>query len=290
MKDRRVRDALGPEVVRSYIAELKIDGLGIALTYDNGKLVRGVTRGDGTFGEDVTANVRAIRAIPLLLSHAPNGTIEVRGEIYLPHQQFNELNKEIVSLNEEITQKNLTRKKKGQPEVALKTLAVNPRNAAAGTMRQKDASVVGSRGLRAWTYQIVSARGALGRGLDQLEQLKKWSLPVERHWEACDEISAVIEFCRKWEEQRASLGFDIDGVVVKVRDGEHRRRLGATAKFPHWAIAFKFPAEQVTTRLKEISVQVGRTGAVTPYAMLDPVFLAGSTISRAKSTVDAHGK
>ena len=279
--DRRVRDALGPEVVRSYIAELKIDGLGIALTYDNGKLVRGVTRGDGTFGEDVTANVRSIRAIPLLLSHAPNGTIEVRGEIYLPHQQFNELNKEIVSLNEEITQKNLTRKKKGQPEVALKTLAVNPRNAAAGTMRQKDASVVGSRGLRAWTYQIVSARGALGRGLDQLEQLKKWSLPVERHWETCDEISTVIEVCHKWEEQRASLGFDIDGVVVKVRDGEHRRRLGATAKFPHWAIAFKFPAEQVTTRLKEISVQVGRTGAVTPYAMLDPVFLAGSTISRA---------
>tara|TARA_B100001123_G_scaffold278658_1_gene310186 strand:+ start:1530 stop:3635 length:2106 start_codon:yes stop_codon:yes gene_type:complete len=279
--DRRVRDALGPEVAWSYIAELKIDGLGIALTYDNGKLMRGVTRGDGTFGEDVTSNVRAIRAIPLLLSHAPNGTIEIRGEIYLPHQQFDELNKEIGLLNEEIEQKNLARKKKGQPEVALKTLAVNPRNAAAGTMRQKDASVVGSRGLRAWMYQIVSARGALERGLDQLEQLKKWSLPVERHWEPCDEISAVIEFCRKWEKRRASLGFDIDGVVVKVRDGKHRRRLGATAKFPHWAIAFKFPAEQVTTRLKDISVQVGRTGAVTPYAMLDPVFLAGSTISRA---------
>ena len=281
--DRRVCDALGPEVDRSYIAELKIDGLGIALTYENGKLVRGVTRGDGTFGEDVTANVRAIRAIPLLLSHAPNETIEVRGEIYLPHQQFDELNKEIGLLNEEIAQKNRARKKKGQPEVALKTLAVNPRNAAAGTMRQKDALVVERRGLRAWMYQIVSVseRGTLERGLDQLEQLKEWSLPVERHWEPCDEIAAVIEFCRKWEERRASLGFDIDGVVVKVRDGEHRRRLGATAKFPHWAIAFKFPAEQVTTQLKEISVQVGRTGAVTPYAMLDPVFLAGSTISRA---------
>ena len=281
--DRRVRDALGPEADRSYIAELKIDGLGIALTYDNGKLMRGVTRGDGTLGEDVTANVRAIRAIPLQLSHIPNGTIEVRGEIYLPRQKFDRLNQEIVEVNEEIRRKNLTRNKEGKKEFALKPPAVNPRNAAAGTMRQKDASKVGSRGLRAWMYQIVSGseRVSLKRKVDQLEQLQEWSLPVEQHWERCDDIDSVIEFCGEWEERRTLLGFDIDGVVVKVRDEDQRRRLGTTAKFPRWAIAFKFRAEQITTRLKEISLQVGRTGAVTPYAVLDPVFLAGSTISRA---------
>ena len=281
--DRRVRDALGPEVDRSYIVELKIDGLGIALTYDNGKLVRGVTRGDGTLGEDVTANVRAIRAIPLQLSQAPNEMVEVRGEIYLPRQKFDRLNQEIVALNEEIKRKNLARKKEGKRELALKPPAVNPRNAAAGTMRQKDASKVGGRGLRVWMYQIVSVseRGSLKRKVDQLEQLREWSLPVEQHWEPCVDIDTAIDFCSKWEERRTSLGFDIDGVVVKVRDEDQRRRLGATAKFPHWAVAFKFRAEQVTTRLKKISVQVGRTGAVTPYAVLDPVFLAGSTVSRA---------
>lgn len=279
--DRRVRNVLGAEATLSYVAELKIDGLGIALTYENGRLVRGVTRGDGALGEDVTANVRAIRAIPLQISHAPNGRIEVRGEIYLPRHKFDRLNDEIAVANEEIEKDNLTRKR----QVAAKPLAVNPRNAAAGTMRQKDASVVAVRGLRAWMYQIVGSGHVSPQeqetAVDQLEQLQVWSLPVERHWEPCKNIDAVLQFCKKWEESRTSLGFDIDGVVVKVRDKEQRRRLGTTAKFPHWAIAFKFRAEQVTTRLKEILLQVGRTGAVTPYALLEPVFLAGSTISRA---------
>ena len=279
--DRRVRDVLGAEATLSYVAELKIDGLGIALTYENGRLVRGVTRGDGTLGEDVTANVRAIRAIPLQISHAPNARIEVRGEIYLPRHNFDRLNHEIAVANEEIEKDNLTRKR----QVGAKPLAVNPRNAAAGTMRQKDASVVAVRGLRAWMYQIVGSGHVSPQeqetAVDQLEQLQVWSLPVERHWEPCKNIDAVLQFCRKWEELRTSLGFDIDGVVVKVRDKEQRRRLGTTAKFPRWAIAFKFRAEQVTTRLKEILLQVGRTGAVTPYALLEPVFLAGSTISRA---------
>lgn len=279
--DRRVRNVLGAEATLSYVAELKIDGLGIALTYENGRLVRGVTRGDGALGEDVTANVRAIRAIPLQISHAPNGRIEVRGEIYLPRHKFDRLNDEIAVANEEIEKDNLTRKR----QVAAKPLAVNPRNAAAGTMRQKDASVVAVRGLRAWMYQIVGSGHVSPQeqetAVDQLEQLQVWSLPVERHWEPCKNIDAVLQFCKKWEELRTSLGFDIDGVVVKVRDKEQRRRLGTTAKFPHWAIAFKFRAEQVTTRLKEILLQVGRTGAVTPYALLEPVFLAGSTISRA---------
>jgi DNA ligase (NAD+) len=279
--DRRVRNVLGAEATLSYVAELKIDGLGIALTYEKGRLVRGVTRGDGALGENVTANVRAIRAIPLQLSHAPNGRIEVRGEIYLPRHNFDRLNHEIAVANEEIEKDNLTRKR----QVAAKPLAVNPRNAAAGTMRQKDASVVAVRGLRAWMYQIVGSGHVSPQeqepAVDQLEQLQVWSLPVEWHWKPCENIDAVLQFCRKWEELRTSLGFDIDGVVVKVRDKEQRRRLGTTAKFPHWAIAFKFRAEQVTTRLKEISLQVGRTGAVTPYALLEPVFLAGSTISRA---------
>tara|TARA_B100001123_G_scaffold449314_1_gene614155 strand:+ start:39158 stop:41317 length:2160 start_codon:yes stop_codon:yes gene_type:complete len=291
--DRRVRNGLGNDEECTYIVELKIDGLGIALTYEHGKLVRGVTRGDGVSGEDVTANVRSIRAIPLQLSEAPVGAIEIRGEIYLPRHNFERLNRDIFLENEEITRKNqeirkknLIRKengKKEKKEVALKTLAVNPRNAAAGTMRQKKSSVVGSRGLRAWMYQIVD--GSEGespeRRVDQLEQLQRWSLPVERHWERCETVEEVLEFCRTWEERRSSLGFDIDGVVVKVRDEKQRRRLGATAKFPHWAIAFKFRAEQVTTQLKEIAVQVGRTGVVTPYAILEPVFLSGSTISRA---------
>ena len=279
--DRRVRNVLGAEATLSYVAELKIDGLGIALTYENGRLVRGVTRGDGVLGEDVTDNVRAIRAIPLQLSHAPNGSIEVRGEIYLPRRNFDRLNHEIAVANKEIEMNNRTRKRK----VAAKSLAVNPRNAAAGTMRQKDASVVAGRGLRAWMYQIVRSGHVSLQEPDtatgQLEQLQAWSLPVESHWQPCENIDAVLQFCKKWEELRTSLGFDIDGVVVKVRDEEQRRRLGTTAKFPHWAIAFKFRAEQVTTRLKEISLQVGRTGAVTPYALLEPVFLAGSTISRA---------
>lgn len=279
--DSRVRNVLGPETTLSYVAELKIDGLGIALTYEHGRLVRGVTRGDGAFGEDVTANVRAISAIPLKLSHAPNGSIEVRGEIYLPRHNFDRLNHEIAVANEEIERNNITRKRK----MATKSFAVNPRNAAAGTMRQKDASVVKGRGLRAWMYQIVRTGQDLlqeqAAAIDQLEQLQAWALPVERHWQPCEDIDAVLLFCRKWEELRTSLGFDIDGVVVKVRDEEQRLRLGTTAKFPHWAIAFKFRAEQVTTRLKEISLQVGRTGAVTPYALLEPVFLAGSTISRA---------
>jgi len=281
--DRRVRNGLGSNEAHSYIVELKIDGLGIALTYEHGKLVRGVTRGDGVRGEDVTANVRSIRAIPLQLSKAPAGSIEIRGEIYLPHHNFERLNLAIFHENEEIKRRNEEKQKKEKKERALKAFSVNPRNAAAGTMRQKDSSVVGSRGLRAWMYQIVDVGEGTSseRTVDQLEQLQRWSLPVERHWERCDNVDEVLEFCRTWEERRSSLGFDIDGVVVKVRDEEQRRRLGATAKFPHWAIAFKFRAEQVTTHLKEIAVQVGRTGAVTPYAVLEPVFLAGSTISRA---------
>ncbi len=261
--DTRVRKVLGSRGSVAYVAELKIDGLGIALTYENGRLIRGVTRGDGTHGEDVTANVRAIRAIPLQLSDAPAGLIEIRGEIYLPRKAFKVLNDARGALGE--------------------NLFANPRNAAAGTMRNLDAVRVSERGLRAWMYQIVRKESDAGKSSsdDQLEQLKRWSLPVEPHWSHCEDIEMVLDFCSEWESRRLSLGFDIDGVVIKVSDRSQRTRLGATAKFPRWAMAFKFRAEQVTTRLRQIAVNVGRTGAVTPYAVLEPVRLAGSTISMA---------
>jgi DNA ligase (NAD+) len=263
--DERVRKGagLGTEPV-AYVAELKIDGLSLALTFEHGKLVRGATRGDGVRGEEVTANVRAIRAIPLALRGGPNERIEVRGEVYFPRAAFERVNREL--------------------EAAGEQLFANPRNTAAGTMRNLDPGLVARRGLSAFFYQLVSARDVQGLPLahsETLQALAKWGLPVEPHWTRCAGIDEVAAFCDEWAEKRRTLAFDTDGVVIKVDDLALRQRLGATAKFPRWATAFKFPAEQATTLLKKIEVNVGRTGAVTPYAVLEPVFLAGSTISMA---------
>ena len=259
--DERVRKGLQTRDAVAYVSELKIDGLGIALTYEAGRLVRGVTRGDGRRGEDVTSNVRAIRAIPLQLTGAPVGRIDIRGEIYLPREAFERVNRE--------------RADAGEPEFA------NRRNAAAGTMRTLDPALVARRGLRAWMYQIVSEAHAASEEGSQLDRLRAWALPVEQHWRACSDVEEVIAYCREWADRRSSLGFDMDGVVVKVANAGDRNTLGTTAKFPRWAIAFKFPAEQATTRLLRIEVNVGRTGAVTPFAVLEPVRLAGSTIRMA---------
>ena len=260
--DERVRKGLGADGPVAYVAELKIDGLSIALTYDHGRLVRGATRGDGTRGEDVTANVRTIRALPLALRDAPPGGVEVRGEVYLPKEAFARTNRE--------------------REAAGEALFANPRNTAAGAMRNLDPSHVSTRGLLAWTYQLVADPAVVPPTHDALlEALAAWGLPVEPDWRRCDGIDAVWAFCQDWAEARKSLAFDTDGVVVKVNDLAERERLGVTSKFPRWAIAFKFPAEQVTTVLKAIRVNVGRTGAATPYAVLEPVFVAGSTISMA---------
>lgn len=265
--DERVRKGTGLGEVRvRYIAELKIDGLSIALTYQGGQLRRGATRGDGQRGEDVSVNVRTIRAIPLSLRGAPDGPFEVRGEVYLPRAAFDRTNRE--------------REAAGEPIFA------NPRNAAAGAMRNLDPQQVARRGLKAFVYQLVTpgeaAEGSgFGRHADVLTALAQWGLPVEAHWTRCDGIDEVIGFCEVWAEKRRTLPFDTDGVVIKVDDLALRAQLGATAKFPRWATAFKFPAEQATTVLKRIAVNVGRTGAVTPYALLEPVFLAGSTISMA---------
>jgi DNA ligase (NAD+) len=292
--DERVRKGagLGNSPV-AYVAELKIDGLSIALTYEHGRLVRGATRGDGTRGEDVTANVRTIRAIPLSLRVGPPGRVEIRGEVYLPRQSFVRINRE--------------REDAGEP------LFANPRNAAAGTMRNLEPSLVAKRKLGAFTYQLVMApaneppsenvlpldgesdKGGKGDTADAvassfrrktthaatLEQMRDMGAPVEPHWQRCEGIDAVVEFCRQWADGRQELQFDTDGVVIKVDELALRERLGTTAKFPRWATAFKFPAQQANTRLLRIDVNVGRTGANTPYAVLEPVFLAGSTISMA---------
>jgi len=268
--DERVRKGAGlGDAPVAYVAELKIDGLSIALTYVDGLLTRGATRGDGARGEEVTANVRTIRTIPLRLRGAPEGRIEVRGEVFLPRASFERTNRE--------------REEAGEPVFA------NPRNAAAGTMRNLDPALVAKRGLSAYTYQVVSVvrgpgpepRVPVESHAHMLTAMREWGLPVEPHWHPCIGVDALIAFCGEWAEQRRTLQFDTDGVVIKVDDLAMRERLGTTAKFPRWATAFKFPAEQATTVLRKIAVNVGRTGAVTPYAVLEPVFLAGSTISMA---------
>jgi DNA ligase (NAD+) len=291
--DARVRRGLAAagEAVElvDYVAELKIDGLSLALTYENGTLVRGATRGDGVRGEEVTSNVRTIRAIPLKLRTSDlKGSIadlkgprraggksadlnssgadlvgprriEVRGEVYLPRRVFERINKEKADT--------------GEPMFA------NPRNAAAGTMRNLDPALVAKRGLSAWTYQVVGPSPPTHA--ETLEALKEWGLPVEPHWRRCRGVEDLLAFCHEWEEKRRTLEFDTDGVVIKLDRMDLRARLGTTSKFPRWAVAFKFPAEQKTTLLKSIEVNVGRTGAVTPFAMLDPVFVSGSTVSMA---------
>ena len=263
--DERVRRGAGlRDQPVAYVAELKIDGLSIALTYEDGRLVCGATRGDGVRGEDVTANVRTIRAIPLSLRDAPPGRIELRGEVYLPRRSFERMNEE--------------REREGEP------LFQNPRNAAAGTMRNLDPSLVAKRKLGAFTYQLVLPPNGGSREethSSTLESLAAMGAPVEPHWERCENIDAAVAFCQKWADGRRSLEFDTDGVVVKVDELALRDRLGTTAKFPRWATAFKFPAQQAHTKLLRIDVNVGRTGANTPYAVLEPVFLAGSTISMA---------
>jgi DNA ligase (NAD+) len=272
--DERVRRGLRADAPVAYVAELKIDGLSIALTYEDRRLRRGATRGDGSRGEDVTSNVRTIRAIPLSLravggsAPPPAGRIEIRGEVFLPRASFERINREL--------------------EDAGEPLFANARNTAAGTMRNLDPSLVSKRNMGAFVYQLVVPNSenilipdiASTHG-DTLTALASWGLPVEPHWRRCSGIDEVVAFCTEWSEKRRALEFETDGVVIKVDELSFRERLGATAKFPRWATAFKFPAQQATTTLMAIEVNVGRTGAVTPYAVLEPVKLAGSTISMA---------
>jgi DNA ligase (NAD+) len=242
-----------------FVAELKIDGLSISLRYEGGRLARGATRGDGTRGEDVTDNVRTIRTIPLtVLETAP---LEVRGEVYYSKKAFERVN--------------AAREAEGEP------LFMNPRNAAAGTMRLLDSRVTGKRRLDAWLYAVVEASPMPESQSAALERLKSLGFPVSPHWIRCETFDEVREFVESWREKRRDLDFETDGVVIKVDDRRTQEELGATAKSPRWAFAYKYPAEEATTVVREIGVQVGRTGTLTPVAHFDPVVLAGTTVQRA---------
>jgi len=254
----RAARVLGEEP-RGFVAELKIDGLSISLRYEGGALVRGATRGDGVRGDDVTVNVRTIRAIPLRI--AETEPLEVRGEVYYGKAVFERINAE--------------REAEGE------ALFANPRNAAAGTIRMLDSRLVARRRLAAWLYSLVEASPMPESQSEALQRLASLGFPVHEHWRRCETFADVKAFVDEWQEKRRSLPFETDGVVVKVDSRELQRRLGSTAKSPRWALAFKYPAEEATTVVREIGVQVGRTGTLTPVAHFDAVQLAGTTVKRA---------
>jgi len=261
--DRRVKELLDLSISEKveYVCELKIDGLSISLIYENGYLIRAVTRGDGIQGDEVTANVKTIRSIPLKLKghYLPN--IEVRGEIFMPVKVFEKLNQE-------------------REEIGDEPFA-NPRNAASGTMKLQDSSEVAKRKLDAFLYYLIADNLPYQTHWECLKHLKEWGFKVNENAELCKGIEEVKRFIDKWEEKRWELPYETDGVVVKVNDLQYQKTLGNTAKSPRWAVAFKYKPEQATTQLKSISYQVGRTGVVTPVANLEPVLLAGTKVKRA---------
>ncbi|TVQ55731.1 MAG: NAD-dependent DNA ligase LigA, partial [Spirulina sp. DLM2.Bin59] len=246
-----------------YVCELKIDGSALALTYENGLLTRGVTRGDGTTGEDITQNIRTIRTIPLRLAVAnPPPLVEVRGEAFLPLAQFERINQE--------------RAEGGEP------LFANPRNAAAGTLRQLDPQVVDRRRLEFFPYALhLPGREPLPSQWESLKLLQALGFRINPHCHRCGDLAAVWAYFEAWRQKRHSLPYMTDGVVVKLNSIPLQTQLGFTQKFPRWAIALKYPAEEVSTQVKAITVNVGRTGAVTPMAIMEPVAVAGTTVQRA---------
>lgn len=260
--DRRVRSGLEGAPFR-YVTELKVDGVAVSLLYRNGLLVRGATRGDGTEGDDVTGNIKTIRSIPLRLRTVPPKMqeMEVRGEVYMTRRDFEEMNAE--------------RDRTGE------RLFVNPRNSAAGTLKLQDPKVVSRRPLQFMPYTLLAAGAALESHHKNLGTLKDLGFRVSGHTRLCNTIEDVIEFWKEWEIRRAKLEYDIDGIVVKVDSLAQQEMLGAIAKSPRWAIAFKFAARKQQTVLKSILLQVGRVGTVTPVADLEPVFVGGTTVSRA---------
>ena len=259
--ETRITRAL-PGARFEYVCEPKIDGLGVALLYERGRFTRGATRGDGRVGEDITQNLRTIEAIPGTLRGPLRSArrLEVRGEVYMPREAFARLN--------------------AQLEEAGETVFANPRNAAAGAIRQKDPAITAHRPLAIFLYHVSHLEPpAFASQREILEALEKSGFPVNPDNKRCRDIDAVIEYCRHLEARRDALGYEADGVVVKVNDLEQQRRLGATAHHPRWAIAYKFAARQATTRVLGITINVGKTGALTPTAQLEPVELAGVTVS-----------
>ena len=245
-----------------FVCELKFDGTAISLTYEAGRLVRATTRGDGTTGDDVTANVKTIRSIPLTLSGSGYPDLfEIRGEIFMPYASFDRLNAE--------------------REAAGENLFANPRNAAAGTLKQQQSAVVARRGLDCTLYQVAGENLPQNTHIQTLEDARSWGFKISEHIKLCHSAAEVIDYINYWDSARKSLPYPTDGVVIKVNDFGIRRSLGFTAKSPRWAVAYKFKAESALTRLESVDFQVGRTGAITPVANLDPVLLAGTTVKRA---------
>jgi DNA ligase (NAD+) len=258
--DNRVKKLINQEV--EYVCELKFDGTAIGLTYENGRFVRAVTRGDGITGDDVSNNVRTIKSIPMQLhgSGFPD-EFEIRGEIYLPHKSFEKINKQKIEDGEEPM--------------------ANPRNAAAGTLKMQNSALVAKRGLECYLYYMLSNNLPSVSHTQNLETAKSWGFRVSEHMRKVKNIDEVIDFVNYWDQERKKLPYDIDGIVIKVDSTLLQKQLGFTAKSPRWAISYKFKAERQSTRLLSIDYQVGRTGAITPVANLEPVFLAGTTVKRA---------
>ncbi len=275
--DERVRKGLelesntlfGAEI--EYVCELKFDGLSISLTYENGKLVQALTRGDGVQGDDVTTNVKTIRSIPIHLKGNYPSLFEIRGEIFLPRTVFDEINKE----REDI----------GEAPLA------NPRNAASGTMKMQDSAVVAKRKLDCFLYYMMGDNLPFKTHYENLQEAKTWGFKISERVKVCRNLDEIFDYIDYWDKERFKLPFDIDGIVIKVNEYAKQEQLGMTAKSPRWAIAYKFKAEQVSTVLESISYQVGRTGAITPVANLKPVLLAGTTVKRASlHNADIIGK
>ena len=268
----RVLKGLNGQMPR-YVCELKIDGLAISIRYEKGRLVQAATRGDGKVGEDVTANVATITSLPQQLPKVAPEVLEVRGEVYMSIAAFHKL-------QAERQEENRMRAEKGRAQLAV---PVNPRNAGAGSLRQKDPSITAQRDLSLWSYQLGEVVGGpeFSSHHDTLQFLHTLGFPVNSQISTVESLEEVIAFCRNWQEHRHDLGYEIDGAVVKVDDLSQREQLGYTSRAPRWAIAFKFPPEEKHTVLRDIQISVGRTGRVTPFAVLEPVFVGGSTVSMA---------
>ncbi len=259
--DARVAKGLEGEPYE-YFCELKFDGVSISLTYEKGVLTRGVTRGDGVRGDDVTANVKTIRSIPLTVKgNAIPPVFEVRGEVFLPKEVFIQLNKEREDIGEE--------------------RYANARNTASGTMKMQDSSEVARRKLDCFVYYLLGDETGLDTHEESIHKLESWKFRVSPTYKKCKTINDVLKYINHWETKRQELPLETDGVVIKVNDLEQQQLLGYTAKSPRWAIAYKYKAQNMSTRLNGVSYQVGRTGAVTPVAELEPIFLAGTTVKRA---------
>ena len=258
--DQRIIKQLGHSDYE-YVCELKFDGLSISLHYENGQLIRAVTRGDGTKGDVVTDNVKTIKALHTRMKGDYPANFEVRGEIFMHRQAFDRLNKQ--------------REEEGEP------LYANPRNVASGTLKLQDSADVAKRPLDIYLYQLIEKTETIKTHADSLTAMKAWGLKISEHTKTCSNIEAVFNFINYWDKERKNLSYDIDGVVLKINDYHQREELGFTAKSPRWAIAFKFKTEAACTQLLSIAYQVGRTGSITPVANLQPVLLLGTTVKRA---------